>query len=113
MTTEAERDMPTLQWTTTPSPLERASSMKPPYTPGFDICGRVMAKGSSADVAHVSVGDLVFRQSKTPHGSFAAYAICNGSDITAMPASVTPLQAAAIPLVSQTSYQALQTASGC
>ena len=69
-----------------------ASSMKPPYTPGFDLSGRVVAKGASPELSHLAVGDLIFGQSKTAHGSFAEYAICNGKDIRKMPASVTPLQ---------------------
>merc|ERR1712130_811177 len=86
---------------------------KPNHIPGFDICGRIVTIGpnkNNADIKGLKVGHLIYGQSKTFSGSLAEYSLVNIKDIHVMPSNVTPLQAAAIPLVSQTSIQSLATA---
>ena len=64
-----------------------------------------MAKGKGINF-RLSVGDMVYGQCWT-QGSFAEYCVVDGQNVHQMPKTISPLQAASIPLVSQTSYQAL------
>jgi len=85
------------------------SPKKAPFIAGTDFSGRLIAKGRAANLKHIRVGDLVYGQCWRGHqGSFAEYLVCRGKNVQRMPRSMSPLHAAAMPLVSQTSYQAIQ-----
>lgn len=77
-----------------------------PHTPGIDVAGTVDALGEG--VAGVSVGDPVigFLPMAAP-GAAAEYAIAPADVLTAAPTNVPLVDAAALPLVGLTAYQAL------
>ena len=77
-----------------------------PHTPGIDVAGTVDALGEG--VAGVSVGDPVigFLPMAAP-GAAAEYAIAPADALTAAPTNVPLVDAAALPLVGLTAYQAL------
>eukprot|EP01083_Nonionella_stella_P152799 490213_1 len=79
---------------------------KPPFIPGGDFSGRVVAIGEA--VQNVKIGDLVYGVATA--GSMAEYTVVKHERIGKIPSNITLLQAAAAPLVSITSYQALQVA---
>jgi NADPH:quinone reductase-like Zn-dependent oxidoreductase len=62
---------------------------------GSDIAGRVERVGKNH--AEFQVGDEVFGELPGYHGGFAEYACTHGRTLARRPASLTPLQAAAIP----------------
>ena len=77
-----------------------------PHTPGIDLAGTVDALG--AGVAGLSVGDPVigFLPMASP-GAAAEYAPAPADVLTAAPTNVPLVDAAALPLVGLTAYQAL------
>ena len=77
-----------------------------PLTLGSDLAGVVEAIGP--DVAHVAPGDAVFGVTN-PHfiGSYADYAIANAGMIAKKPAALGDVDAASIPVVAVTAWQAL------
>lgn len=77
-----------------------------PLILGSDFSGTVAQVGKSVVVFHV--GDQVYgRAHKNRIGTFAEYVGVDQGDIAIKPANLTLLDAAAIPLVALTSYQAL------
>ncbi len=77
-----------------------------PLILGNDFAGEVVAVGSK--VTQFKVGDEVFgRPRKDRIGTFAEYIAVNTEDIALKPKNLTFQEAAAIPLVGLTSYQAL------
>jgi len=85
------------------------SPKKTPFIAGTDFSGRLIAKGRAANLKHIKIGDLVYGQCWRGHqGAFAEYLVCRGKNVHKMPRSMSPLHAASMPLVSQTSYQAIQ-----
>eukprot|EP01084_Bolivina_argentea_P245352 410802_1 len=83
------------------------SPKKPPFIFGRDFSGRVVAKGNDPKLKDLSIGDLVYGQCwNSNQGSFAEYCLCDVKNIAKMPHNMAPLDAASIPLVTQTSYQA-------
>ncbi|MET8524124.1 NAD(P)-dependent alcohol dehydrogenase [Micromonospora sp. NPDC005172] len=75
---------------------------------GRDIAGRVEAVG--ADVRDVRVGDAVFGDLGDANGAFAEYACVPETQVAAMPANLTPHQAAALPLAGITALLGLRDA---
>jgi NADPH:quinone reductase-like Zn-dependent oxidoreductase len=77
-----------------------------PLTLGSDLAGVVAAIGPG--VAHVAPGDVVFGVTN-PHfiGSYADYAIANAGMIAKKPAALGDVEAASVPVVAVTAWQAL------
>lgn len=77
-----------------------------PLTLGHDFVGEVVQLGSQ--VTAFKLGERVFgKLDDWRIGSFAEYAVAQTTDIAVVPAALTDVQAAAIPLVGLTAYQAL------
>ncbi|MET7739327.1 NADP-dependent oxidoreductase [Streptomyces sp. NPDC005385] len=80
---------------------------EPPFVLGWDVSGVVEATGIG--VALFQPGDEVFGMLSYPfdHGSHAEYVTAPARAFTLKPASIDHTQAAALPLVSLTAWQAL------
>lgn len=79
-----------------------------PVVPGWDLAGRIVRTGAA--VSNWNVGDAVAGLAFTwsiQHGTYAQYAPVNASSIAAKPASLSFIEAAALPLVSLTAWQSL------
>lgn len=77
-----------------------------PMTPGADIAGVVEKVGSK--VTKFKAGDPVFAYvSLKGGGGYAEYALATQRDPTAKPKSLTYVEAAAVPIVALTAWQAL------
>lgn len=77
-----------------------------PYTPGFDLSGEVVQRGE--DVTDFKIGDEVFAMLHLRRGgAYAEYAIVKISEAARKPAKVTHEEAASLPLVALTAWQAL------
>jgi len=79
-----------------------------PVVPGWDLAGKIAKVG--AKVTDWQVGDDVLGLAFTwsiQHGSYAEYCPIDTASITEKPASISFEQAAALPLVSLTAWQAL------
>jgi NADPH:quinone reductase-like Zn-dependent oxidoreductase len=82
-----------------------------PYTPGFDVSGVVEQVGP--DVARFKAGDAVFSMIDLRRGGgYAEYAIVKETEAAAKPGRITHVQAAGLPLVSLTAWQALFETAG-
>ncbi|WP_410612278.1 NADP-dependent oxidoreductase [Amycolatopsis sp. lyj-109] len=77
-----------------------------PHTPGLDVAGTIDALGAGLD--GLAVGDEVigFLPMDKP-GAAAEYVLAPAEVLAAAPKSVPPADAAALPLVALTAYQAL------
>lgn len=79
---------------------------KPPFVLGHDVAGVVVKIG--ADVKQFKVGDEVYaRPSDHRIGTFAEYISMNENDVALKPRNITMEEAASIPLVGLTAWQAL------
>lgn len=80
---------------------------EPPFTLGWDVSGVVESVG--VGVARLAVGDEVIGMLSYPfgHGSHAEYVAAPARWFVRKPASLDHVQAAALPLVSLTAWQAL------
>ena len=79
-----------------------------PVVPGWDLAGRIVKVGTQ--VTHWKEGDEILGLAFTwsiQHGSYAEYCPVDAASITEKPASISFEQAAALPLVSLTAWQAL------
>ena len=76
-----------------------------PMIMGIDFSGVVESVGSG--VAKYRSGDAVFGQVADESGSYAEYAIAMESDIARKPETLDDIRAAALPVASLTSWQAL------
>ncbi len=77
-----------------------------PYTVGNDVSGVVTAVGK--DVRTFKVGDAVFaRPQGMQSGTFADFVLVKEADIALKPATLSHDQAASLPLVALTAWQAL------
>ncbi|MDR6975744.1 NADPH:quinone reductase-like Zn-dependent oxidoreductase [Streptomyces sp. 3330] len=85
---------------------------EPPFVLGWDLSGTVEAVGIG--VAAFAPGDEVFGMLPYPygHGSHAEYAIAPVRALWHKPAGIDHVQAAALPLVSLTAWQALVENAG-
>lgn len=79
---------------------------KPPFINGHDVAGVVTKVGSKA--SRFKVGDKVYsRPSDHRVGSFAEYISIDEKDVALMPVNLSMEEAASIPLVGLTAWQAL------
>lgn len=79
-----------------------------PYTMGNDVSGVVTTVGRN--VTRFAVGDAVFaRPNSLQSGTFAEYVAVKEQDVAAKPANLSHEQAASLPLVALTAWQALVT----
>jgi NADPH:quinone reductase-like Zn-dependent oxidoreductase len=79
---------------------------KPPFVNGHDMAGVVMKVGSK--VSKFKVGDAVYsRPSDYRVGTFAEYISVDEKDLALKPKNLTMEEAASIPLVGLTAWQAL------
>ena len=79
-----------------------------PFVMGFDVSGVVVAAG--AGVRQFKVGDEVFsRVGATYMGTFAEFVKVDEKYVAAKPANISHHEAAALPLVSLTTWQVLVT----
>ncbi len=77
-----------------------------PHVPGYDLSGVVVEVG--ADVVGFARGDEVYAMlDLTRGGSYAEYAIVKPAEAAPKPERLTHLEAASLPLVSLTAWQAL------
>jgi NADPH:quinone reductase-like Zn-dependent oxidoreductase len=77
-----------------------------PFILGTDVSGVIEAVGE--DVADYSVGDAVYtRAGVYRDGSYGQYVLASASDLAAKPNSLDHIQAAALPHVTLTAWQAL------
>jgi NADPH:quinone reductase-like Zn-dependent oxidoreductase len=77
-----------------------------PLTLGSDLSGTVAAVGSG--VAEITVGDQVFGVTNTQFlGAYAEYAIASAGMIAKKPTSLSYTEAASVPVVAVTAWQAL------
>jgi NADPH:quinone reductase-like Zn-dependent oxidoreductase len=74
-----------------------------PITPGFEVAGVVGALGEGVD--DLAVGDEVF--AVTRFGGYASQVVVDRALVVARPASLTAVQAAAMPAVFMTAWYAL------
>jgi NADPH:quinone reductase-like Zn-dependent oxidoreductase len=76
-----------------------------PYTPGFDLSGVVEAVGDG--VTRFAPGDAVYAMlDLTRGGAYAEYAVVKETEAALKPASVSHAEAASLPLVALTAWQA-------
>jgi len=83
-----------------------------PVIPGWDAAGVIKAVGKN--VTQLKVGDEVYaycRKSVIQWGTYAEYVVFDAVNVTLKPKKLTFSQAAAIPLVSLTAWQALFNAA--
>ncbi|WP_428937855.1 NADP-dependent oxidoreductase [Fontivita pretiosa] len=84
----------------------RLSGDAGPYVPGFDLSGVVVSIGPQ--VSRFKPGDEIFAMLDLRRGgAYAEYAVVSESEAAGKPASASFLQAAAVPLVALTAWQAL------
>lgn len=82
-----------------------------PYVPGFDFSGEVAALGEGAS-GH-EVGDPVFGMvALTRGGTHADYVVVKPDEVARKPARASHTEAAALPLVGLTAWQALVDSAG-
>lgn len=79
-----------------------------PIIPGWDVAGTVVEVG--ANVTNLVQGDQVYSYIRKPlvkWGSYAEYVTFEAKDVIKKPTNISLAQAAALPLVSLTAWQAL------
>jgi NADPH:quinone reductase-like Zn-dependent oxidoreductase len=86
----------------------------PPFTPGFDVAGTVVAIGPGVTVR--APGDEVFGMLDFPAadslGGYAEYAVAHARTVVPIPAGLDHVHAAALPLAGLTAWQALVETAG-
>ncbi|MGQ0442394.1 MAG: NADP-dependent oxidoreductase [Methylophilaceae bacterium] len=86
--------------------FKRLLKYKTPFVLGHDVAGVVMQVG--AEVSSYSVGDEIYSRPRDLRiGCFAEYIAIDHADIALKPKSLTMEEAAAVPLVALTAWQAL------
>ncbi|WP_426625333.1 NADP-dependent oxidoreductase [Leifsonia sp. McL0607] len=79
---------------------------RPPLTLGHDVAGTVIGVG--AKVKGYSIGDEVYARPRDGRiGTFAERIAIDQADVALAPSTVTPEEAASLPLVALTAWQAL------
>ena len=77
-----------------------------PLTLGSDLSGEVVATGSG--VSDLRVGDQIYGVTNPQFtGAYAEYALASAAMVSPKPASLTHVEAASVPVVSVTAWQAL------
>jgi NADPH:quinone reductase-like Zn-dependent oxidoreductase len=89
--------------------IRAGKSMLPqplPLTPGSDLAGEIVAVGSG--VSDLRVGDRVYGVTNPRFvGAYAEYAVASAAMISRKPTSLTYIEAASVPVVAATAWQAL------
>src|SRR3954466_904766 len=86
--------------------FKRLLRYRTPFVLGHDVAGVVAGVGSA--VRDFQVGDEVYARPRDLRiGTFAEYIAIDGDDVAPKPAALTLHEAAAVPLVSLASWQAL------
>lgn len=84
---------------------------RPPFVLGHDVAGTVVAVG--AGVSQFRVGDEVYARPSDFHiGTFAEFVAVPAADVARKPANLTMTEAASLPLVALTVWQALVEEAG-
>lgn len=97
-----------VEWKITEGVLKDVLPHQFPFVLGWDVAGVVCGLGEG--VTNLKVGDHVFGycRGETVHaGTFAEYACFDARHVVQMPSNLTFAQAAALPLVALTAWQAL------
>lgn len=82
-----------------------------PLTPGSDLCGEVVALG--AGVSGLRAGEQVYGVTNPRFiGAYAEYALARAAMISSKPVSLTCVEAASVPVVAVTAWQALFDQAG-
>ncbi|APO52116.1 NADPH:quinone reductase-like Zn-dependent oxidoreductase [Bradyrhizobium diazoefficiens] len=77
-----------------------------PLTLGSDLSGEIVAMGH--DVAELAVGDQVYGVTNPQFvGAYAEYAVASAGMVSTKPTSLTHVEAASVPVVAVTAWQAL------
>jgi len=77
-----------------------------PLTPGSDLAGEIIATGPG--VSGLAVGDRIFGVTNPWFtGGYAEFALARAERVSKKPASLTPVEAASVPVVAVTAWQAL------
>jgi NADPH:quinone reductase-like Zn-dependent oxidoreductase len=76
-----------------------------PHVPGTDVAGVVVDVGSK--VKRLKVGDKVYGNTNLNGGAYADYVRADESQFALKPNNLSIIEAAAVPLACETSYQAL------
>ena len=95
-----------IDWKTR-SGVTKHASLSFPFTGGWDLSGVVEAVGEGC--AGSAVGDKVFGLARFPEqgATFAEYCSVPAADVVRKPATLSHLEAAAVPLAALTAWQAL------
>jgi NADPH2:quinone reductase len=72
-----------------------------PFTPGLEVCGRVLAAPGDADLAP---GQRVIALPALPHGGLAEQTVAEASDVFPVPDDMDDVTAAALPVTYQTGW---------
>jgi NADPH2:quinone reductase len=78
---------------------------EPPFTPGIELCGEVVALGDG--VSGIAVGQRVLGNPALPYGALADYAVMAATDAFAAPQCLDDAAAAALHVAYQTGWFAL------
>ncbi len=81
---------------------------EPPFSPGAEVAGRVLAFGSA--VEGLAIGDPVI--ATLTWGGYAEQVVAKAANVTVLPADIDPGIAAAFTLVYGTSFHALRDRAG-
>lgn len=92
-----------LDWKIRAGFMKEIFPMPLPFTPGMDVAGTVEAIG--ADVQAFQVGQAVYGELKM--GAYAQFATAPQDAIALKPKTLDFVQAASVPMVAMTAYQAL------
>ena len=77
-----------------------------PLTPGSDLSGEIVAVGPA--VSDLRVGDQVYGVTNPRFiGAYAEYALASATMVSRKPASLTYIEAASVPVIAVTAWQAL------
>ena len=77
-----------------------------PFTPGSDLSGEIVAVGPA--VSDLRVGDQVYGVTNSRFiGAYAEYAVASAAMVSKKPTSLTYIEAASVPVVAVTAWQAL------
>lgn len=95
-----------LDWKIRKGYLRAVLPVELPLILGWDVAGEIVAVGERAQ--GFKVGDAVFSRTPTERqGTYAEYVATGSSDVAKKPATLDWLEAAAVPLVALTAWQAL------
>jgi NADPH:quinone reductase len=83
---------------------------EPPFTPGVELCGEVVAVGEGVDPARV--GGRVIGNPVLPHGALAELTLMQDAEAFDAPESLDDAEAAALHIAYQTAWFALHRRAG-